>query len=324
MTSAIVRGYREEDFDALAALINSQSEDPAITRFGLRSLLSMPGYQPEADLCVAPAPGGNQLLGARDVRVTGRGDEATLILESWGAVHRGTAAGIVGVLLRATIARSARLLTERGRGRGVLQARCGADDLITRAAFEAGGLVYARDLVSMLRRSLGDIAEPCFPPGVVLRTYRVGADDDAWVHAFNEAFADHWGGFMGMSPALWAHYVGEPVFKPEISLVASTGSKLIGFCHCRIDDELNALTGRQLGVIRYVGVVPGWRRRGLGAALTLAGLRALRDAGTESAALGVDAENVTGAHRLYQRYGFEIVDRQVLYRVGVVGEVATR
>ena len=67
-------------------------------------------------------------------------------------------------------------------------------------------------------------------------------------------------------------------------------------------------------MIRYVGVVPAWRRKGLGSALTLAGLRALREAGMTSAVLGVDAENVTGARRLYERFGFEVVDQEVMYR----------
>ena len=92
---------------------------------------------------------------------------------------------------------------------------------------------------------------------------------------------------------------------------------MAGFCHCRVDAELNALLGRRVGMIRYVGVVPEWRRKGLGAALTLAGVKTLRDAGMESVVLGVDAENVTGARRLYERYGFEVVGEQVMYRVAV-------
>jgi ribosomal protein S18 acetylase RimI-like enzyme len=37
----------------------------------------------------------------------------------------------------------------------------------------------------------------------------------------------------------------------------------------------------------------------------------------ESVTLGVDAENVTGARHLYERYGFEVVGRQVMYRASV-------
>jgi len=318
--AAFTRSYRDEDFDALATLIDEVSApERTITRAGLRSFLSVPGYRPHTDLFVAPFTDGGGLWGARDVRVTARGDEDVLILESWGTVHPEVPSmSAATALMQAAIARSSYLLGERGRERGILQARCAEDDTASRVTFEASGLVYARDLVSMLRRSLDDIEEPRFPPGVELGTYRVGVDDDAWVRAFNEAFAGHWGGFMGMSPAHWAHYLGEPAFKPEISLVAWNGAELAGFCHCRIDEELIALTEQRVGMIRYVGVIPTWRQKGLGAALTLAGLRALRDAGMESVALGVDAENVTGARRLYERYGFEVVNRQVMYRVDII------
>lgn len=314
-----VRGYRDDDFDALFALIDACSApEPTITRSRLRSLLSAPGYQPRSDLVVAPSRDGAGLRGVRDVRFTARGDEDVPILESWGHVHpdapfRDTA----DALLRTALARAKQLLTEHGRPHGIVQARCGKGDTESLAAFDTAGLKYTRDLVTMLRRSLDDIEEPAFPAGCTLRAYRNGEDDAVWVHGFNEAFADHWGGFMGMSPERWAHERGEMRFRPEISLVAWDGPRLAGFCHCLIDDELNALRGRRIGVIRYVGVIPAWRRKGLGAALTRTGLRALRDAGMEAIALGVDAENVTGARRLYESYGFEVVAEQVIYRGGV-------
>jgi mycothiol synthase len=319
MTNASsARAYRDEDFGALLALLDEvAAPERTITRSGLRSFLSVPGYRPHTDLFVMPATDRPGIWGVRDVRVTARGDEEVLILESWGAVHPQASLDTATALMQSAMARSTHLLRERDRRHGIVQARCGADDTSSRALFEASGFAYARDLVSMLRRSLEGIEEPCFPPDVALRTYQVGEDDDAWVHAFNEAFAGHWGGFMGMSPALWTHYLGEPTFKPEISLVAWNGPELVGFCHCRIDEEINALTGWRVGMIRYVGVVPTWRRRGLGAALTVAGVQALRDAGMEAVALGVDAENVTGARRLYERFGFEVVERQVMYRAAI-------
>jgi mycothiol synthase len=312
----LVRPYRDDDFAALGALIDEiLAPERVMTRASLRSFLSVPGYCPQTDLFVASSPTDNELVGARDVRITARGDEDVLILESWGDVHpavRGSA--IAGVLLRTALDRGKRLVSDRGRARGIFQARCDADDHLSAAAFEAVGLHHARDIVTMKKSTLDDINEPHFPAGVTLRTYRVGDDDAAWVAAFNEAFAGHWGGFMGISADLWGHYRGGAEFKPEISLVATDGPEIAGFCHCRIDDELNALTGRRLGMIRYIGVRPAWRGRGLGTALTLASLRTLRDAGMDAVVLGVDAENVTGARRLYDRHGFTFVGCQVMYR----------
>jgi mycothiol synthase len=324
-TAVSVRPYSNADFDAFLALLDATSApERATTRSGLAWFLAAPGFDPARDLFVMPGPDGEGFLGARDVRVTARGDEEVLILESWGAIHpEAESATVAGDLLRRALARAQSLLAERGRTRGILQARCGKGDTGARDAFAAAGLAYARDLVTMLRPSLADIAEPAFPDRIVVRGYRAG-DEGAWVNAFNAAFAGHWGGFMGMSGARWAHERAETAFDPAISLVAWDGDQLAGFCHCRIDHELNALRGRPVGMIRYVGVVPEWRRQGLGAALTLAGLRTLRDAGMASVVLGVDAENVTGARRLYERFGFKVVDEQVMYRVPVttVGDSA--
>jgi ribosomal protein S18 acetylase RimI-like enzyme len=37
-----------------------------------------------------------------------------------------------------------------------------------------------------------------------------------------------------------------------------------------------------------------------------------------SVVLGVDAENVTGARRLYEWFGFGVVETQMMYRIPVV------
>lgn len=53
-----------------------------------------------------------------------------------------------------------------------------------------------------------------------------------------------------------------------------------------------------------LGTRRGYRRRGLGRAMLLAGLRVLEQAGMDDAKLGVDAENPSGALRLYESVGF--------------------
>ena len=54
--------------------------------------------------------------------------------------------------------------------------------------------------------------------------------------------------------------------------------------------------------IDQVGVVPGWRGRGLGAHLVVRSLRALAKAGYEDAWLAVNVDNP--ARGLYRRLGF--------------------
>src|SRR5204863_9768971 len=114
----------------------------------------------------------------------------------------------------------------------------------------------ARRLWSMVHPNPGAVASSPLPDGIVVRPYALGQHDREWQAAFNEAFADHWGGWMQMSPDFWRRYVARPTFRPDLSLVAWAGGEIAGFCHCRLDGDV--------GMVRYVGVRPPWRGRGLG------------------------------------------------------------
>ena len=64
-----------------------------------------------------------------------------------------------------------------------------------------------------------------------------------------------------------------------------------------------------LGWVGTLGVRSAWRRRGLGSALLASAFLDLYDRGLRRVGLGVDAENVTGALRLYERAGMYVVRR---------------
>jgi mycothiol synthase len=314
-----IREYQRDDFPSLVALINGVTA-PRITMTprGLDEFLDYPWFLPETDLFVASENGGPGLAGARDVRVWARGDEAVPILESWGILRADAWNGMTGpALMQAVLRRAGQVVKERGRQRGIFQARADTDDERAIALLEFCGLSSARVLLTILRPDLNNLSPAVFPAGISVRPYRVGQDEQAWVAAFNESFSDHWGGFMGMSMPLWTRYVHRPWFKPEISFVAWDGPEIAGFGHFIIHDEQNALSGKKQSLMRYIGVRPRWRGIGLGVALTRAGLVASRDAGMESCLSGVDSENVQGAHHIYEREGFITTKRHHLYRTEV-------
>ena len=58
-----------------------------------------------------------------------------------------------------------------------------------------------------------------------------------------------------------------------------------------------------VGAVQNVGVTPAWRGRGVGEALSVAGVAWLPAAGLGRAQLEVTAQN-EGAQRLYRRLGF--------------------
>jgi mycothiol synthase len=286
-----------------------------MTAADLAAWLAAPGYSPVTDLFVAPADDGTgRLVGARDVRLRGREDAPVPVGESWAVLAPAAGEPVFGALLRAARARAGELVEARGRAAGIFQTRVSTTDTVVRGWLQAAGLRDSRRLLTMERPHLDDLPAPVWPDGISLRSYQPG-EDAAWVAAFNAAFADHWGGWMGMPPDVWAASVRQPDFQPSLSLVAVDGPEIAGFCHCLAAGGDGG--DRRVGTVRYVGVRPAWRRRGLGRALTLAGLHALRAAGQTAVSLGVDGANNTGAHLLYAALGFETVKEECLYRIDV-------
>jgi mycothiol synthase len=82
----------------------------------------------------------------------------------------------------------------------------------------------------------------------------------------------------------------------------------------RIMTAFNEQLGELRGELAGVSVRRPWRQRGLARALVADSLRALRDAGMTSAALGVDAENPTGALSVYEANGFVVHSRGMNFR----------
>ena len=151
------------------------------------------------------------------------------------------------------------------------------------------------------------VAPPTAPAqveGIQLRAFRA-EDTEAVRVALNEAFTDdpnhhdvsraNFREFFlkgrGVDLALWT--------------LAWDGPELAGFV-LSYPERGGDTT---LGWVGTLGVRSAWRRRGLGSALLASAFLALYDRGLRRVGLGVDAENVTGALRLYERAGMRVVRR---------------
>ena len=114
-----------------------------------------------------------------------------------------------------------------------------------------------------------------------------------------------------MSPAGFREiYLGARGFDPSLWLLAFDGDELAG---CSLG-YLERGTDTDLGWIGTLGVRAPWRRRGLGEALLRRSFAALHARGKRRIGLGVDAGNVTGALRLYERAGMRPVRRSDNWR----------
>jgi len=143
---------------------------------------------------------------------------------------------------------------------------------------------------------------PRMPTPFVLRRYR-RRDEDPLRAALNEAFADD-PFFHDASPVNFREfYLRARGFDPSLWLLAWDGPELAGFLLAFPEHAGE----RDLGWIHSLGVRPRWRRRGLGEGLLRTALHDLHSRGLRRVGLGVDAENVTGALRLYERVGMDVL-----------------
>lgn len=218
----------------------------------------------------------------------------------------------------------------RGLGRALVQAmleqspdgrlRLWAHGDLPAAARLAESLGFRRSRVLFqLRRPLsGSHAPPLpavrLPAGVSLRTFRVGADEQAWTRINNRAFADHpdqggWGvGEVQLREK-------EPWFDPAGFFLAERDGRLVGFHWTKVHGghgpgEPHAHP--PIGEVYIVGVDPAEQGRGLGPALTLVGLHHLQERGLSDVLLYVDESNAA-AVRVYERLGFSRHTVDVMY-----------
>jgi mycothiol synthase len=173
------------------------------------------------------------------------------------------------------------------------------------------GLERFRALWIMRRPLAAPLPEVAMPPGVRVRTFRVGADEESWLRVNARAFADH-PEQGGWTRADLERRERERWFSPEGFFLAERSGELVGFHWTKVHGGEAADTDA-VGEVYVVGVDPSAHGIGLGKALTVAGLRHLRGLGLQAVMLYVDESN-RAAVGLYERLGFERRSTDAMYR----------
>jgi mycothiol synthase len=177
------------------------------------------------------------------------------------------------------------------------------------------GFTVSRSLWQMRRSLYAPLPEPMLPPGVQVRSFRPGEDDEAWLKVNQRAFAAH------PEQGQWTaedlrRRIDEPWFDPEgffLAVRPGPPEQLAGFHWTKVHGAPHDGHGHEpIGEVYVVGVDPAEQGTGLGRALTLIGLRHLRAAGLPGAMLYVDEDNVP-AIRLYTDLGFTHWDTDVMF-----------
>ena len=291
----IERPFAEEDFPALAAWFAAEEE----------RLLGRPSR-----------------LGADDVRAWVRRtdlarhsvlfeDEGRILAVGWAEPEGeiGIAVGAVALdeqgagLGTRLLDRSEALLADAGVGR-IHQVALAAD-VRAPELFAARGYREVRRFWEMAIEFDGPPPGPPPLDGLRIETFDP-ADARAFHDTLEQAFRDHWEHVPRPFEEWWAETQAAPGFDPTLWFVVRDRDELAA----AVRNDLNRNGG---GWVAALGVRRAWRGRGLGKALLLRSFGELYRRGCARASLGVDADNPTGATRLYEQAGMHVDVEQVVY-----------
>lgn len=209
--------------------------------------------------------------------------------------------GLGGYLITSTEHRAAEV------GAGVLTNGVLEIDLAARALLASLGYDAARQFARMVI-DLEEPPEPApLPPGVIVRAFRPGVDDETFHAVLNEAFVEHWGHVEETFDRWKEITIASPRFDPGLWLIAEECGKMLAIARCTW--KVN-----EIGWVNDLGVRPSARRRGLALGLLTRAFAEFYRRGERTVGLGVDTQNETGATRLYDQAGMHAVYRAVIFQ----------
>jgi len=151
---------------------------------------------------------------------------------------------------------------------------------------------------------------------VVIRSLQKEREEEirllTWL--WNETFKDHFN-FRPDTVEEMRHFLFSDLYykKAKEILLAMLDGENVGYVGVGIDEKYNLEKNIEAGDIFTIGVLKKYRRRGIGARLILHALETLRAKGMTKAMLGVDDYNPTKAMRLYEKVGFKVKKKDLVF-----------
>lgn len=281
----VLRAAEDADAEALAELMNAVEEP--LGGDGDSSAVDVRHYWSRSkDLKTWLAERDGRLVGSLEMFAN---DEGRLNADIY--LHpelRGT--GLDSTLVR--------ISEDEARERGLRRIMNGILETDTDAAalLEREGYAPVRHFYRMTIDLTHGTPQPEWPAGFQLQPFELERDGEAVHAALEEAFEHEWGHTPEPAEEWQARTPTRGGYAPELWIVVRDGDEIAAATVC---------DARRFGMgwIAQVAVRPRWRRRGLGLAMLYEAFGRFRRRGEALAGLGVDAQNPTGATRLYERAG---------------------
>ena len=209
----------------------------------------------------------------------------------------------------------------RGQVEGTVEAWAHGDHPSARRLAETYGLTPVRDLYRLKRQLRGssDLPLPVeLADGLEIRPFQQNRDENGWLAVNAQAFSDHPEQGKMTLDDLRQRETEEWFDAPGFLLAvrADDPEDIQGFHWTKIHPASDGSPA--MGEVYVVGVSPEQQGRGLGKALTAAGINYLAERDLEHVMLYVDGDNAP-AMALYEKLGFERWHLDVMFRGEITG-----
>lgn len=181
--------------------------------------------------------------------------------------------------------------------------------LLKRAGYQPNRYFY-----QMVRPNLDELPDDPLPDGIEIRPVTVDHYQAIWESTYSDP-EEEWGN-SEPTEELYQEWLTHPHFQPHLWQIAwdKAANQVSGTVLTFVDHEENKQFDRKRGYTEGVGVAQEWRRHGVARALISLSLQAQKEAGMHKSALVADSQSAFGVTNLYESCGFQIVDRDAIYR----------
>jgi GNAT superfamily N-acetyltransferase len=184
--------------------------------------------------------------------------------------------------------------------------------------FEDAGYVLRLSFLMMERATTKPPEPTQWAPGITVRTFLSGQDEQVTYRADEEASEDK-GYHTPLTFEEWAKRMSlnTAEFDPTLWFLACSEDEIAGVA-------LNFYSrATHTGWIDHLGVRRPWRNKGIGKALLLHSFGEFHRRGIDRFRLSVDSQSLTNAPRLYERVGMHTIQQYHIYKKELTVSQAT-